>query len=81
MACQFVGFVAAMVLVVLQSGQGVLASGTPQPEQIHISSTGGGNNCDVVLLNFIGSVMVVTGSLQPNDQSKEKIKSPRVLID
>lgn len=40
MACQFVGFVAAMVLVVLQSGQGVLASGTPQPEQIHISSTG-----------------------------------------
>ncbi|PFX17445.1 Iron/zinc purple acid phosphatase-like protein [Stylophora pistillata] len=29
-----------MVLVVLQSGQGVLASGTPQPEQIHISSTG-----------------------------------------
>lgn len=40
MAGKFFGFIAAIVLIVLQSGQEVLASGTPQPEQIHISSTG-----------------------------------------
>ena len=52
MAGKFFGFIAAIVLIVLQSGQEVLASGTPQPEQIHISSTGGENYCDVFLFEL-----------------------------
>ena len=33
--------IVVMVLIVLLAGRGSLGHGTPQPEQIHISSTGG----------------------------------------
>lgn len=51
-----------LVLLVVLAGRGVLGHGTPQPEQIHISSTGSENDCNLahcLTLHFIGLCIVI----------------------